>query len=152
LETPHGLLISCRPYAGPPNKDGGKPASGTGDGAGSSVSSVFPAANMYVATLIGAIKDAVKSKYGVESVAPDDDFWIAAPALWGRAPPPPPPATTTKAPNPKGMNATMHQTKAPWHLPFASSRKPVKGVGEYHYNATAGHGSECGRAGRRRPS
>lgn len=214
----------------------------------------MPGAGVYVATLIGAVKEAVDGKFGVESVSPDEDFWVAAPALvprhlwshaglsgadwdlmdelhtqneedsdarlqakyrniwddesgggvslwqrsahgrhrrrqfsetsdghdsslstheskeqtaahrkshhensrmkghgtkhsliswlFGRAPPPPPPPKQPPNPDPKGMNKTMHQTKAPWHLPFASSNVTIKSGGVYHYNATEGRGGE----------
>ena len=238
--------------------DNGPPAKGTGDGAGSGLISAMPGAGVYVARLIGAVKEAVDGKYGVESVSADEDFWVAAPALvprhiwerglrdaaedegewytpdyteadyekdlkrdgpievesqyrsvweddaffdrdplekrnwwmsgltpradtsdpegshtedtdptpspphkhpkhkpkgaatrhgiltWllGRAPPPPPPPPPKNEPNPnpKGMNTTLHQTKAPWHLTYLSSNVTVKGTGTYHYNATEGRG------------
>ena len=215
----------------------------------------MPGAGVYVATLIGAVKEAVDGKFGVESVSADEDFWVAAPALvprhhwshaglgdadwdlmdelhtqqgdnsdarlearyrdiwddesgggalleqratygrrhrrqlsgsgdghestsstyestkdqntahrkshhenskmkghgtkhsvinwlFGRAPSPPPPPKQPPNPDPKGMNKTMHQTKAPWHLPFASSNVTIKSGGVYHYNATEGRGGE----------
>lgn len=150
------IQLTSRPYAGPPGEMGPDPV-GTSDGAASSVSSIYPGAGVYVATLVGSILAAVEGRMGVLAVSADDDFWVAAPALLGRADPPPPPppeeptstatTTTTEAPKPtiampRGWNTTIHQAKAPWHLPVVSSRKESKGAGIFHYNTTAGSGGE----------
>lgn len=130
---------------------------GTGDGAASSVISVYPGAGVYVATLVGSILSAVEGRMGVMAVSADDDFWVAAPSLIPRQaadpPPPPPPeptpteTTTTAKPTPtidmpRGWNTTLHQAKSPWHLPVISTREITKNNNIFHYNTTAGTGGE----------
>lgn len=118
---------------------------GTGDGAASSVISIYPGAGVYVATLVGSMLAAVEGRYGVLAVSADDDFWVAAPELLARQDPPPPDSTKSDKPEPtmampRGWNTTMHQAKAPWHLPIASTRNITKGNNVFHYNTTAGSG------------